>query len=185
MSVDAARLVPDEQTRLLRLLLLVSRRRRAPGAVFGADRAQRAAHARDAARPATSSAPARHQHAPQRVSSPGRQQRHHADAGRRRRRLPAGRVPASRPVHPAHRQAHVPTAGARQQRREDCVSGRQHVHRAQLSHQLLRLLRHESQVPTNVRRAVLSDDDDYRSTDQSTDAGTDVGRSAGCCHRGV
>lgn len=64
-------------------------------------------------------------------------------------------------------QAHVPAAGARQQRREDGVSDRQHVHRAQLPHKLLRLLRNEPQVPTDLRRFVLSFR--VRTAERSTD----------------
>ena len=63
----ASPVVPDEQERLLRRLLLVPRRARAPRAVLGAHRAQRAARARDATRRAAPRAPARHQHATQRV----------------------------------------------------------------------------------------------------------------------
>jgi len=112
VSGGAARVVPDEQTRLLRRVLLVSRRACAPRSVLGAHRPQRAARARDAARSAAPRAPASHQHAPQRVSATGRQQRDDADVGRRRRAVPARRVPSGRPLHPADRQEHVPAAGA-------------------------------------------------------------------------
>lgn len=88
MSGGAARVVPDKQTRLLRRVLLVSRRRSASDAVFGADRPQRAACARDAARSAASGAPAGDQLAPQRVPASCRQQRHDAHVGRRRRSIP-------------------------------------------------------------------------------------------------